>query len=125
MLRDPAFAEPPLEDIDRLAGQLKDSNYRVFAADGEVHVINSSLHLHDADPFLLFERLRQSGPDGGLPKNLDAAHSFYLGYEMCKAATALTLGKQYRQDESLDWGFLTREETRHYLRAQPDRAEEP
>jgi hypothetical protein len=26
---------------------------------------------------------------------------------MCKAVTALTLGKQYRQDQPLDWGFLT------------------
>jgi dihydropteroate synthase-like protein len=125
MLRDPAVIESSLDDIVRLADELKDSNYRVFAAGGEVHVINSELHLHNTDPFLLFEQIRQSGPDGGLPRNLDAAHSFYLGYEMCKAATALTLGKQYRQDESLDWGFLTQEETRHYLRARPDRAEEP
>jgi hypothetical protein len=44
---------------------------------------------------------------------------------MCKAATALALGKQYQQDESLDWGFLTQEETRHYLRARPDPAEKP
>ena len=58
-----------------------------------------------------------------LPKNLDAAHSFYLGFEMCKAATAVALGKQYQQDESLDWGFLTREESRHYLRTRPESAE--
>ena len=62
----------------------------------------------------------KAAPDGGLPKNLDAAHAFYLGYEMCKAATALTLGKQYHQDEPLDWGFLTREESRHYLRTQTE-----
>jgi hypothetical protein len=79
--------------------------------------------LHDSDPFLLFDRLRQSGPDGGLPKNLDAAHSFYLGHEMCKAATAAALGKQYQQDESLDWGLLTRQESRHYLRARPTSSE--
>jgi dihydropteroate synthase-like protein len=125
MLRDPAVIESSPDDIGRLADEIKDSNYRVFAADGEVHVINSDLHLHHVDPFLLFEQLRRSGPEGGLPKNLDAAHSFYLGYEMCKAATALTLGKQYNQDESLDWGFLTQQETRHYLRARPDQAEEP
>jgi hypothetical protein len=77
------------------------------------------------DPFLVFEELRQSGQGGALPKNLDAAHAFYLGYEMCKAATALTLGKQYQQDEALDWGFLTRPEERHYLRARPDAAEAP
>jgi hypothetical protein len=60
-----------------------------------------------------------------MPKNLDAAHLFYLGYEMCKAATALTLGKQYQQDEALDWGFLTESERRHYLRARPDAMETP
>jgi hypothetical protein len=37
---------------------------------------------------------------------------------MCKAATAITLGKQYEQDEALDWGVATRKERHHYLRAQ-------
>ena len=67
--------------------------FRIFAAGGEVHVVSRSLHLHDSDPFALFERLRQSGPDRQIPANLDAAHAFYLGYEMCKAAQALTLEK--------------------------------
>ena len=47
------------------------------------------------------------------PKGLDASHAFYLGYELAKATTALTLGKQYEQDEALDWGFLTRAERKH------------
>jgi hypothetical protein len=81
--------------------------------------------LHNLDPFLLFDQLRQIGPNGSPPKNLDPAHSFYLGYEMCKAATAAALGKQYQQDESLDWGLLTREESRHYLRARPKPSEGP
>jgi hypothetical protein len=34
---------------------------------------------------------------------------------MAKAVTALTLGKEYRQDEALDWGFLTRPERHHRL----------
>jgi dihydropteroate synthase len=123
MLRDPAVIESPAEDLDRLAHEIKDANYRVFVSGGQVHVVSHELHLHDADPFLLFDQLRQSGPDGGLPKNLDAAHSFYLGYEMCKAATAAALDKQYQQDESLDWGLLTRAESRHYLRARPNPAE--
>lgn len=125
MLRDPAVIEPPADDLDRLAREIKDANYRVFVSGGEVHVVSHALHLHDADPFLLFDQLRQCGPEGGLPKNLDATHSFYLGYEMCKAATAAALGKQYQQDESLDWGLLTREESRHYLRARPDHSEGP
>jgi len=125
MLRDPAVTESNDDELLRLAREIKDSNYRVFAAGGEVHLVSHNLHLHGADPFSVFEQLRRCGPNGGLPKNLDAAHSFYLGYELCKAATALTLGKQYRQDEPLDWGFLTSEEARHYLRAKPDRTETP
>jgi len=123
MLRDPAVIEQTAEDLDRLAAEIKDANYRVFVAEGEVHVISHALHLHGPDPFLVFEQLRQSGTGGGLPKNLDPAHSFYLGFEMCKAATALSLGKQYQQDEPLDWGILTREEARHYLRSRPDSLE--
>jgi hypothetical protein len=118
MLRDPAILEPSANDLARLSREIKDANYRVFILGGEVHVVSHELHLHDVDPFALFEQLRRSGPGGGLPKNLDAAHAFYLGYEMCKAATAITLGKQYEQDESLNWGLATRAEKHHYLRAQ-------
>ncbi len=123
MLRDVSVVEQPPADLDQLARDIKDANYRIFVSGGEVHVISHGLHLRGSDPFDLFEQLRQSGPEGGAPKNLDAAHSFYLGFEMCKAATAVALGKQYQQDESLDWGFLTREESRHYLRTRPESAE--
>ena len=43
----------------------------------------------------------------------DPSHAFYLGFEMAKALTALTLHKDYRQDQALKWGFLTREEVSH------------
>jgi dihydropteroate synthase-like protein len=117
MLRDAAVTQPSAEELDRLSQEIKDANYRVFVAEGEVHVVSHSLHLHNVDPFVLFEQLRRSGSGGSLPKNLDAAHSFYLGYEMCKAATAITLGKQYTQDDALDWGFLTQREARHCLQS--------
>lgn len=125
LLRDDSFSEPTPDDLDRLAREIKDPNYRVFTTDGEVHVVSHGLHLQSSDPFELFEQLRHSGADGGLPKNLDASHAFYLGYEMCKAATAIALGKEYQQDESLDWGFLTRQETRHYLRSEKGGSNEP
>jgi len=126
MLRDPAITEPSPDDLARLADQIKDANYRIFVADGEVHIVSRGLHQHDRDPFVIFEQLRQSGENGALPPNIDPAHAFYLGYEMCKAATALALAKQYQQDEALDWGFLTCPEQRHYLkprRAQNDSVE--
>ena len=46
----------------------------------------------------------------------EASHAFYLGYELAKAKTALLLGKAYRQDEALDWGFLTEAEESHLER---------
>jgi hypothetical protein len=116
MLRDAELEATPVAEIAALAANIRDNNYRIFAAAGEVHVVSAGLHLHDVDPFTLMEQLRSSGPDSSLPKNLDAAHAFYLGHEMCKAATALALGKTYHQDEALDWGFATKPETRHYLK---------
>jgi len=116
MLRDAEVIETPVAYISELATQVRDQNYRIYAADDEVHLVGAGLHLHAADPFVVMEQLRRSGPGGGLPKNLDPSHAFYLGYEMCKALTALTLGKTYRQDEALDWGLATRAEERHYLK---------
>ncbi len=100
MLRDPKLRDLPAAELDELATGIKDPNFRIFAEGGELHAINRDGHRQGADPFELFERL---GP-------VDPAHAFYLGYEMAKAVTALTLGKNYRQDEPLDWGFLTRPE---------------
>lgn len=124
MLRDPKVMEFDTEELNLLASQIKDTSYRVFAENGEVHLVGKQLHLSDPDPFLVFERLLHPGFGGAAdshqpPQNLDASHAFYLGYEMAKAATALTLGKQYQQDEALDWGFLTREEVSHRLRKEP------
>ncbi len=50
------------------------------------------------------------------PDRMDPSHAFYLGFEMCKAAIALNLGKEYQQDESLDWGYLTVAEKWHRLK---------
>ncbi len=109
-LRDERVLPENRDDLDRLAAQLKDNNYRIFVCDSEVHLVSAGLHLFDANPFRLFQQLLDTRPT-----NLDPSHAFYLGYEMCKAATAATLSKQYRQDESLDWGYLTRVEKHHRL----------
>lgn len=116
MLRDEQIVDSTSAEIAELAGEIRDHNYRVFASEGEVHLVSSGLHLHSADPFVVMRELCQAGSDGGLPKNLDPEHAFYLGYEMCKALTALTLGKTYQQDESLDWGLVAQPERRHYLK---------
>ncbi len=111
LLRDRKVLANGPEVLARLADEIKDHNYRIFAERGEVHAVTAGLHLHAADPFLLFEQLQARAA-----RSVDASHAFYLGYEMAKAVTALTLGKDYRQDEALDWGFLTVPEQSHRLR---------
>jgi dihydropteroate synthase-like protein len=121
MLRDPRLHAFGDEVLDRLAAQIKDTSYRVFAEQGQLHLLGAGLHLAERDPFLLFEQLLHPGfggaPDTHAPAaSLDASHAFYLGYELCKAAIALQLGKEYRQDEALRWGLATVEEESHRLR---------
>jgi dihydropteroate synthase len=96
------------ETLTRLAEAIRDPNFRIFAEGGEIHLVGAGLHLHDRDPFALFERLGTAGRT-----DVDPGHAFYLGYEMAKAVTALTLGKDYRQDQALDWGHLTAAEIGH------------
>lgn len=120
-LRDPKVHEFGTASLDQLAAQIKDNNYRVFAEGDQIHLVGAGLHIADRDPFVVFERLMNPGfggaPDKHAPaKNLDASHAFYLGYEMAKAAIALTLNKDYRQDEALDWGYLATAEDSHRLR---------
>ncbi|MEX2113281.1 MAG: DUF6513 domain-containing protein [Pirellulales bacterium] len=108
MLRDVEVLGQGAETLDRLARDIKDPNYRIFAEDEQIHVVSAGLHLADADPFVLFDKMLPLATRG-----IEPSHAFYLGYEMAKAVTALTLGKEYRQDEALDWGFLTTPETSH------------
>lgn len=120
-LRDEKVVDFGAAELEQLAAQIKDNNYRIFAEQGAVHLVAANLHLSERDPFLLFERLLQPGFGGARdshqpPTNVDPSHAFYLGYEMAKAAIALALSKQYRQDEALDWGYLTVEEESHRLR---------
>jgi len=108
LLRDSRPLEMTDGELQTLSEQIRDHNLRVFVQGGEFHLISSQLHLTGHDPFQLFATfLQEEHPS---VKRMDAAHAFYLGYEMAKAMTALTLGKQYTQDEPLDWGFLTKPE---------------
>ena len=103
LLRDAVVHRFGEERLAALAREIKDRNFRLFAEDGKLHVIRAGVHIDGDDPFELFARMSVE----------DASHAFYLGYELAKAVTALTLGKNYVQDEALRWGFLTREETTH------------
>jgi dihydropteroate synthase len=96
------------EVLDSLARAIRDPNFRVFAERGAIHLVGAGLHLESRDPFALFKQLEAAGRT-----DVDPSHAFYLGYEMAKAVTALTLDKDYRQDQALDWGHLTQPEIGH------------
>jgi dihydropteroate synthase len=124
LLRDVKVPQFGSEFFTELAAQLKDHNYRLFAQQNEIHLVAAGLHLADTDPFRLFEQLMQPTTGRATPTNLSPAHAFYLGYEMAKAHIALTLDKEYRQDEALNWGFLTREERTHRVQLSGSRSTE-
>jgi dihydropteroate synthase-like protein len=82
-------------EIEELAGQVKDLNFRIETASDGIHVYNSAGRHFARDAFSLFPKLGVEG---------DAAHAFYLGAELMKAEIAWRLGKRYVQDDPLDWG---------------------
>lgn len=100
LLRDPVLVELGEEALREVSGKLKDPNFRIFVERGEIHVMNRDGYWQGTDPFDLFDRFSAESP------GLDASHAFYLGFELAKAATAMRLGKQYRQDQPLRWGIL-------------------
>ncbi len=83
------------EDIDALAGEVRDANFRIMTAEDGIHVFNGKGHAVATDAFELFV---------GLGVEADGAHAFYLGAELAKAEIAWRLGKRYTQDEPLAWG---------------------
>src|SRR4029079_7092181 len=106
MLRDPRLHEQGEQTLSELAARITDPNFRLFAERGKVHAISGKMNLSDEDPFALFAEMQRR-------ESIDPAHAFYLGYEMAKAVTALTLGKNYVQDQALSWGLLTVPEKSH------------
>lgn len=109
--RDPKVNRFSDDVIDQLADAIRDANVRLLAQDGLIHLLAAGLHFQGSDPFAVFEQALSSP----LGERIDASHAFYLGFEMSKALTALTLDKQYEQDEALRWGYLTRSEKSHRL----------
>jgi hypothetical protein len=118
MLRDPKLHTHGEAELRELAGRIKDRNYRLFAEDGLLHAINGAGHLTGADPFVLFDAMHARQP-------LDPSHAFYLGFELAKALTALTLGKDYTQDQALSWGFLTVPEESHRATMREEETKHP
>jgi dihydropteroate synthase-like protein len=113
LLRDTKLREHGAETLQQIARQVTDRNFRLFAERGLLHAINDKMYEQGRNPFELFEQMCRR-------ETIDASHAFYLGYELAKASIALTLGKNYTQDQALGWGFLTLEEESHRNKIRDD-----
>jgi dihydropteroate synthase-like protein len=105
-LRDPKVVDFGPDSLAEIQRRIRDPNWRIFAERGMIYALNNTHFLRGPDPFVLFEQMDV----------VDPSHAFYLGYELMKAKTALTLSKSYRQDQALEWGFLTEPEVSHIER---------
>jgi len=112
LLRDPNVRSLSEQSVADIAAAIGDANFRLFTAGGKIHAVTSGLHVTGSDPFEVMQQFL----DSPLREKIDASHAFYLGFEMCKAMSALTLSKNYEQDEPLRWGYLTRPERHWRLR---------
>ncbi len=102
MLRDARLRGQSEETLNALAAAITDANFRIFAEQSGLHLMNSHGHWKGDAPFELFAGALRTNP------NIDAGHAFYLGYEMARAEMARILGKEYRQDEGLGFGLAGR-----------------
>ncbi|PYP09092.1 MAG: dihydropteroate synthase, partial [Gemmatimonadetes bacterium] len=89
-----AYAEAELRELQRA---VTDPNFRIFTDRDTITVFNSERFVRGTDIHEIFAQL---GVD-------EASHAFYLGRELMKAKLAITLGKTYRQEGALQWGYLT------------------
>ncbi|RMG35665.1 MAG: dihydropteroate synthase [Planctomycetota bacterium] len=105
VLRDRRLRWSTDEEIAEWAGGVRDPNFRIAVTASGLHLFNREGHWRGTDPFDVFRRMLKEADDSA--ERLTPEHAFYMGYELAKAAIARTLHKNYRQDEPLDWNFLT------------------
>ncbi|MER3414698.1 MAG: dihydropteroate synthase [Gemmataceae bacterium] len=112
LLRDPKLRVFGQDRLRQWAAAIRDSNFRIFAEEGVITLFNHRVYLRGTRPFDLFRTLAAL-------EQIDPSHAFYLGYEMAKAVIALTLHKNYVQDEPLTWGYLTADEPGTHASGEP------
>ena len=96
-IKDPEILAYSEAELRTLQQAVTDPNFRIFADGGTITIFNNTIFARGTDIDELFARL---GVD-------EATHAFYLGRELMKAQIAITLGKNYRQEGQLQWGYLT------------------
>jgi len=96
-VKDPDVLTYTEAELRALQAAITDPNYRIFADRDAITVLNDQRFVRGTDIQAIFRQLDVD----------DAAHAFYLGKELARASLAMTLGKTYRQEGALSWGYLT------------------
>ena len=96
-VKDPAVLTFSEEELRALQAQITDPNFRIFADREAITVFNNERFVRGTDIQQLFDALGVDEP----------SHAFYLGKELARAQLAVRLGKTYRQEGALAWGYLT------------------
>jgi len=96
-VKDPVILEYDEAELRQLQAAVKDPNFRIFTDRTTITVFNRELFVRGTDIQEIFAQL---GVD-------EATHAFYLGRELARAKLAIALGKTYRQEGALSWGYLT------------------
>lgn len=99
-VKDPEILAYTEVELRALQARLTDPNYRIFADREAITVLNHERFVRTTDAAnisAIFAQLDIADP----------AHAFYLGKELARASLAVALGKTYRQEGALTWGYLT------------------
>jgi dihydropteroate synthase len=115
-VKDEEFRPYSEAELRELHEQVRDPNIRIFTDADTIYAFNATKFVTGTDINAIFDEL---GID-------EATHAFYLGKELMKASIARGLGKNYHQENPLDWGYLTYREPRRKrvrLTSRPDREE--
>jgi dihydropteroate synthase-like protein len=91
------FSQRELRDLQ---ARITDPNFRIFADREGITVLNAERFVRSTDTTRLAELFAELDVT-------EPTHAFYLGRELARAGLAVALGKTYRQEGSLSWGYLT------------------
>ncbi len=96
-VKDPALLAYSEAELRELQRAVTDPNFRIFTDRDTITVFNNELFVRGTGIQEIFSQLGVE----------EVTHAFYLGRELAKARLAITLGKTYRQEGELQWGYLT------------------
>jgi dihydropteroate synthase len=96
-VKDPSVLVYSEAELRGLQAAITDPNYRIFADREAITVFNADRFVRGTNIQEIFGQLDVK----------EATHAFYLGKELARASLAMSLGKTYRQEGALSWGYLT------------------